>query len=136
MLQLSAQPIARLLRPVINEKESLTSSQHRPVRCRELARFTGLCPVKDIAARRRAEYNPGGFVRRAQPMARFCYTLMLALAAGAASAQPSQDACGRDVVRHCRAVMNNGDQAVLVCLKQNRDRLSKACGKVLTDNGQ
>jgi hypothetical protein len=32
--------------------------------------------------------------------------------------------------------MNDGDSVVLGCLKQNRARLSKACEKVLTDNGQ
>ena len=54
----------------------------------------------------------------------------------AASAQQGHDACARDVARHCRAVMNDGDSVVLGCLKQNRARLSKACDKVLTDNGQ
>ena len=53
-----------------------------------------------------------------------------------ASAQQGHDACARDVTRHCRAVMNDGDQVVLACLKQNRARLSKACDKVLTDHGQ
>jgi hypothetical protein len=33
-------------------------------------------------------------------------------------------------------VMNSGDMAVLGCLKQHRARLSRACEKVLTDNGQ
>jgi hypothetical protein len=32
--------------------------------------------------------------------------------------------------------MNNGDMAVLACLKQHRARLSKACEKTLTDHGQ
>jgi hypothetical protein len=32
--------------------------------------------------------------------------------------------------------MNDGDSAILACLKQNRARLSKICEKVLTDNGQ
>jgi hypothetical protein len=32
--------------------------------------------------------------------------------------------------------MNDGDQAVLACLKQNRARLSKACAQVLIDHGQ
>jgi hypothetical protein len=40
------------------------------------------------------------------------------------------------VARLCRAVINNGDDAVLACLKQNRGRLGKVCAKVLTDNGQ
>jgi hypothetical protein len=47
-----------------------------------------------------------------------------------------KDACARDVSRFCRARMNEGDQVVLACLKQNRARLSKACEKVLTEHGQ
>jgi hypothetical protein len=50
--------------------------------------------------------------------------------------QPGQDACARDVTRHCRKVMNDGDQAVLACLKEHRARISKGCDKVLTDHGQ
>jgi len=71
-------------------------------------------------------------------MTRFLVIVALILTASSASAQqqPGQDACARDVTRHCRAVMNNGDGAVLACLKQNRSRLSKACDKVLTDHGQ
>jgi hypothetical protein len=71
-------------------------------------------------------------------MTRFLFIFSLVLCASAASAQqqPGQDACARDVTRHCRAVMNNGDSAVLACLKQNRTKLSKACDKVLTDHGQ
>jgi hypothetical protein len=71
-------------------------------------------------------------------MTRFLFIISLTLCASAASAQqqPGHDACARDVARHCRAVMNNGDSAVLACLKQNRARLSKACDKVLTEHGQ
>ena len=70
-------------------------------------------------------------------MTRFLFIVSLVLCASAASAQqPGQDACARDVTRHCRAVMNNGDSAVLACLKQNRTKLSKACDKMLTDHGQ
>jgi hypothetical protein len=53
-----------------------------------------------------------------------------------ASAQQGHDACARDVSRFCRAHMNDGDSVVLACLKQHRARLSRACDKVLTDNGQ
>ena len=56
--------------------------------------------------------------------------------ASGASAQQGHDACARDVSRFCRAVMNDGDSAVLACLKQHRARLSRACEKVLTENGQ
>jgi hypothetical protein len=71
-------------------------------------------------------------------MTRIIFIIPLLLLASAASAQSGRtdSACTRDVSRHCRAVMNDGDQAVLACLKQNRARLSKACDKVLTDNGQ
>jgi len=71
-------------------------------------------------------------------MSRILFIIALLLLASAASAQSdrSNSACTRDVTRHCRAVMNDGDQAVLACLQQNRTRLSKACAKVLTDNGQ
>ncbi|MHB0772292.1 hypothetical protein [Bradyrhizobium sp. 5.13L] len=71
-------------------------------------------------------------------MARFLFIVTLLLCASPASAQqqPGHDACARDVTRFCRAVMNNGDGAVLACLKQNRARLSKGCEKVLKDHGQ
>jgi hypothetical protein len=58
------------------------------------------------------------------------------LAISHASSQQGHDACARDVSRFCRAKMNDGDSVVLACLQQHRARLSKACGKVLTDNGQ
>ena len=64
------------------------------------------------------------------------FVVSFALAASAASAQQGHDACARDVARHCRAVMNDGDSVVLGCLKQHRARLSRACDKVLTENGQ
>ncbi|MGY8632789.1 hypothetical protein RAD15_09960 [Bradyrhizobium sp. 14AA] len=71
-------------------------------------------------------------------MTRFLFIFPLLLCASSASAQqqPGHDACARDVTRFCRPVMNNGDQAVLACLKQNRTRLSKGCDKVLTEHGQ
>jgi hypothetical protein len=61
--------------------------------------------------------------------------IAITCAASAQSGRPDPG-CGRDVARYCRAVMNDGDDAVLGCLKQNRARLSLACAKVLTDNGQ
>jgi hypothetical protein len=68
-------------------------------------------------------------------MTRFLFVIPLVLVS-AASAQQGHDACARDVSRFCRAQMNDGDQIVLACLKQNRARISKACQKVLTDHGQ
>lgn len=58
------------------------------------------------------------------------------LATSSVSAQQGHDACARDVARFCRAHMNDGDSVVLECLKQHRSRLSRACDKVLTENGQ
>jgi hypothetical protein len=52
------------------------------------------------------------------------------------SAQRGRDACVRDVSRFCRAQMNDGDMVVLGCLKQHRGRLSRACNRVLIENGQ
>ncbi len=69
-------------------------------------------------------------------MVRLLFVIALVLIASRASAQQEHDACARDVVRHCRAVMNDGDSAVLACLQQHRTRISKACNKVLTEHGQ
>jgi Cysteine rich repeat len=69
-------------------------------------------------------------------MARFLFTVPLILMISTASAQQGHDACARDVARFCRAQINDGDQIVLACLRQNRARLSKACAKVLADHGQ
>ena len=74
-------------------------------------------------------------------MTRFVLIVPLIVLASMATAsaqqqQPGHDACARDVARHCRKVMNDGDQAVLACLKENRARISKGCDKVLTDHGQ
>jgi len=70
-------------------------------------------------------------------MTRFLFAIPLVLIATAASAQQQgHDACARDVSRFCRAHMQEGDQIVLACLKENRARLSKACQKTLADHGQ
>ncbi len=64
---------------------------------------------------------------------------LLATLAGPAAAQGSmqeQSTCRRDSVRFCRSVLDQGDFAVLACLRQNRTKLSKACEKTLTDHGQ
>jgi hypothetical protein len=69
-------------------------------------------------------------------MTRFVLIVPLIVLASAASAQQGQDACARDVTRHCRKVMSDGDSAVLACLKEHRSRISKGCDKVLTEHGQ
>src|ERR1043166_1637036 len=76
--------------------------------------------------------------RRASTMTRFLLAIPLLMVVTAASAQSGRPdpGCARDVSRFCRAHMDEGDQVILTCLKQNRSRLSKVCAKVLTDNGQ
>jgi hypothetical protein len=69
-------------------------------------------------------------------MAKILFVVPFVLMASAASAQQGHDACARDVSRFCRAHINDGDQIVLACLKQNRGRLSRACAKVLTEHGE
>ena len=44
-------------------------------------------------------------------------------------------ACGRDVSRYCKPVIDAGDMVILSCLQQNRTKISSACQKVLKDNG-
>jgi hypothetical protein len=47
-----------------------------------------------------------------------------------------QRACTRDVQKHCRAVIDQGDFTVLACLKENRAKISAACDQVLKTHGQ
>jgi hypothetical protein len=47
-----------------------------------------------------------------------------------------QKACSRDVERHCRAVIDQGDFTILACLQQNRAKISPACDQVLKSHGQ
>jgi len=47
-----------------------------------------------------------------------------------------QQACTRDVQRHCRRVIDQGDLTVLACLQENRAKISKACDQVLKNHGQ
>jgi hypothetical protein len=47
-----------------------------------------------------------------------------------------QKACTRDVQKHCRAVIDQGDFTVLACLKENRAKISTACDAVLKAHGQ
>lgn len=75
------------------------------------------------------------------------YILALTLAslsvASAAIAEPQrsgtpeeQKACTRDVQRHCRAVIDQGDFTILACLKENRTKISAECDNVLKNHGQ
>ncbi|HLG80518.1 MAG TPA: hypothetical protein VKY22_05850 [Bradyrhizobium sp.] len=47
-----------------------------------------------------------------------------------------QKACTRDVEKHCRAVIDQGDFTILACLKENRAKISTACDQVLKSHGQ
>jgi len=75
-------------------------------------------------------------------MTKMVFLLPLLLITSAASAQTQQerqkghDACSRDVSRFCRAHMQDGDQIVLACLKQNRAKISKGCQQMLASHGQ
>ena len=69
-------------------------------------------------------------------MTRLFLAISFVVFASAASAQQGHDACARDVSRFCRAYMQQGDMAVLACLKQNRARISRGCDAVLTSHGQ
>jgi Cysteine rich repeat len=67
--------------------------------------------------------------------------LMLPCMAQAQMAPPrgtdeDQKACDSDARRHCRAVLDQGDVAVLACLQQNRTKLTRRCQAVLTRHGQ
>jgi hypothetical protein len=75
-------------------------------------------------------------------MTKILFVIPLVLSTSAASAQTPQDrqkghdACSRDVSRYCRAQMQDGDQIVLACLKQNRAKISKGCQQMLASHGQ
>ena len=71
-------------------------------------------------------------------MTKLLFAIPLVLIASAATAQQrvGQDACARDVSRFCRAQMQDGDQIILACLKQNRAKLGKACQQMLASHGQ
>jgi nucleoid-associated protein YejK len=73
-------------------------------------------------------------------MTKILFVIPLVLITSAASAQQERkqghDACARDVSRYCRGQMQDGDQIVLACLKQNRTRISKGCQQMLASHGQ
>jgi hypothetical protein len=79
---------------------------------------------------------------KAQHMTKLLFAIPLILITSAAVAHAPQDrekgkdACARDVSRHCRAQMQEGDQIVLACLKTNRAKISKGCQQMLASHGQ
>jgi hypothetical protein len=80
------------------------------------------------------------------PMIRFAAILSLlsvlpllampATASAQTGGEKHNSACARDVARHCRSKMNDGDMVVLECLKEHRAKLSKSCAKTLAEHGQ
>ena len=50
--------------------------------------------------------------------------------------EAEQKACTRDVQKHCRPVIDQGDFTILACLKEHRSKISAACDQVLKNNGQ
>ena len=50
--------------------------------------------------------------------------------------EEEQKACNRDVQRHCRPVIDQGDFTILACLQQNRPKLSADCAQVLKNHNQ
>jgi hypothetical protein len=46
-----------------------------------------------------------------------------------------QKACRGDARRHCREVMQQGDMAVLLCLREHRSKISADCRAVLAKYG-
>jgi hypothetical protein len=50
--------------------------------------------------------------------------------------QQERRACGGNVHRYCRPMLDQGDFAVLACLQQHRDKPNASCKKVLTNHGQ
>ncbi|WKA28877.1 hypothetical protein [Bradyrhizobium roseum] len=72
-------------------------------------------------------------------MTKFLFAIPFVLMAASASAQEQKqghDACARDVSKFCRAQMQEGDQVILACLKQNRAKISKGCQQMLASHGQ
>ena len=71
------------------------------------------------------------------------FSLLLSAVSSEAFAQPErsgtpeeQKACNRDVQKHCRPVIDQGDFTILACLKEHRSKISAACDQVLKNNGQ
>ncbi|MGJ5204450.1 hypothetical protein [Bradyrhizobium sp. HKCCYLR20261] len=59
-----------------------------------------------------------------------------AVAQGGRGTAEEQAACTRDVQKHCRAVIDQGDFTILACLKENRSKITPECDKVLKSHNQ
>ena len=94
-----------------------------------------------------ASFGGADFLPLKDLMRKFVLALALVSSTSAAFAQTApqpprsgtaeeQAACNRDVQRHCRSVINQGDFVILACLQQNRAQISAACNQVLKNHGQ
>ncbi len=76
-------------------------------------------------------------------MVRVMIVVAAALTAGASGAlaqdaqrsgtSQQQQACSKDVSRHCRTVMKESDAVIAGCLRENRAKLSKTCLKAMAE---
>jgi hypothetical protein len=75
-------------------------------------------------------------------MHKFALALILLSVAVSTSAlahsgsEQDEKACAPDAHRFCRKLLDQGDFAMLACLKENRAKLSTACRTVLVSHGQ
>ncbi|MCC7348155.1 MAG: hypothetical protein IT538_12210 [Variibacter sp.] len=63
-------------------------------------------------------------------------TSVMAQTQNRSGTQREHEACTRDVTRHCRKLMGEGDFVILRCLQEHRAKLSTACRKVLESHNQ
>lgn len=45
-----------------------------------------------------------------------------------------QQACSKDVSRHCRSVMKESDAVIAGCLREHQAKLSKTCLKAMAEH--
>jgi hypothetical protein len=57
-------------------------------------------------------------------------------AQGHRGTQQQKRACRTDVLRHCRDLQDQGDEAMANCLKANADKLSPSCRQALEAGGK
>ena len=66
----------------------------------------------------------------------FALTTISVAAFAYSGTDQEQKACQRDVVRHCRTVLDKSELVVLGCLQNVRPKLSASCRAVLESHGQ
>jgi hypothetical protein len=113
--------------------------------CSFVAAVRGICNLNGLSRSRHVLFGLEFSAVRRNTMHKFFLALTLlslSVSTGAVAQQQrsgtpeEQKACSRDVQRHCRPLIDQGDLVILSCLQQNRPKLSSACDKVLKDHGQ